>query len=122
MEDHSQKRESHGVMFQIEKRLRISYKGGEMHIIVEKNRNFLKPTANQNQGISSRKLKLEKFIIPYHKLWFISYETCIKYFQWFSFTTKGRKEEILEEDWSQAKADFKFEWGDNSNQTHHNKV
>ena len=74
MEDHSQKRESHGVMYRIEKHLRIFYKGVEMHIIVEKNRNFLKLTANQNQGMSSRKLQLEKKIM-------VPYETRIKYIQ-----------------------------------------
>ena len=52
MVDHSQKRESHGAMYRIGKHLRISYKDGGMHIIVEKNRNYLKQTANQNQGLS----------------------------------------------------------------------
>ena len=53
MVDHSQKRESHGAMYRIGKHLRISYKDGGMHIIVEKNRNYLKQTVNQNQGLFS---------------------------------------------------------------------
>ena len=78
----NQKRESHGVMFQIEKRLRISYKGGEMHIIVVKNKNYSKLTVNQNQGMLETYFEI--------RLWFLKI-----YIQRFSYTTKG---EILEKD------------------------
>ena len=65
MVDHSQKRESHGAMYRIEKRLRISYNDDGMHIIVEKNRNYLKITVNQNQGMIFRFGTLGNSILNY---------------------------------------------------------
>ena len=65
MVDHSQKRESHGAMYRIEKRLHISYNDGVMHIIVEKNRNYLKITVNQNQGMIFRFGTLGNSILNY---------------------------------------------------------
>ena len=65
MVDHSQKRESHGAMYRIGKRLRISYNDGVMHIIVEKNRNYLKLTVNQNQGMFFRHRTIGNSIFNY---------------------------------------------------------
>ena len=65
MVDHSQKRESHGAMYRIEKRLHISYNDGVMHIIVEKNRNYLKLTVNQNQGMFFRHRTTRNSIVNY---------------------------------------------------------
>ena len=65
MVDHSQKRESHGAMYRIGKRLRIFYSDGGMHIIVEKNRNYLKLTVNQNQGLFFRHRTTRNSIVNY---------------------------------------------------------